>query len=212
MLDAALELAVDERTAEGLARGEAVVLDAWLGPTRALALRREVLAVLDARLFEAAGVGAGAARVVAPTLRRDSVCWFDAEALAGVRPGAEVALFLARLDLLRAHLNGTCFLALQRVECHAACFEPGAFYKAHLDAFRGQAGRVISYCYYLNDAWISGAGGCLRLHGARAVDVAPMLDRLVVFRSADQRHEVLPTMARRLSLTGWLSRAPLRPG
>jgi SM-20-related protein len=120
-----------------------------------------------------------------------------------------VALFLARLDLLVQHLNGTCFLALQRVECHAACFEPGAFYGAHKDTFNGDASRVISYCYYLNDTWIEAAGGCRRLHGAAAIDVAPLLDRLVVFRSADLHHEVLPTAVRRLSLTGWMSRRPV---
>mgnify|MGYP000685701082 CR=1 FL=1 len=58
---------------------------------------------------------------------------------------------------------------------------------------------------------IAAAGGCLRLHAATVLDVAPLLDRLVVFHSADLRHEVLPTAARRLSLTGWMSRAPLLP-
>lgn len=210
MPSTAQDLAVDERAAAGLGRGEFVVLDAWLGPVRAQALRLEVVALVVARRFQAAGVGRAGARVVAPGVRQDSVCWFDAEGDLGERPGVEVALFLARLDGLVRHLNDTCFLALRRVECHASCFEPGAFYGAHMDTFRGGAGRVISYCYYLNDAWVSASGGCLRLYGATAMatDVAPLLDRLVVFRSADQRHEVLPTRAQRLSLTGWLSGAP----
>jgi SM-20-related protein len=210
MPSAAQDLAVDERAAEGLARGESVVMDAWLGPARAHALRLEVVALLDAREFHAAGIGAAGGRILDSRVRRDSVCWFDAAGDAGVRPGIQVALFLARLDLLVQHLNGTCFLALQRLECHAACFEPGAFYGAHKDTFLGDASRVISYCYYLNDPWIAASGGCLRLHGATAIDVAPLLDRLVVFRSADLRHEVLPTAVRRLSLTGWMSRAPAR--
>jgi len=211
MQDAAQDRDLDERAADGLARGEFVVIDAWLGPVRAHSLRLEVQALIDARHFHAAGVGKAGARVLAPAVRRDSVCWFDADGAAGVRPGLQVARFLARLDLLVQHLNGTCFLALQRLECHAACFEPGAFYSAHTDAFHGQVGRVISYCYYLNDAWVAAAGGCLRLHAATVLDVAPLLDRLVVFHSADLRHEVLPTAARRLSLTGWMSRAPLLP-
>jgi SM-20-related protein len=206
MPDAVHDLEVDELAAGGLARGEPVVMDAWLGPARALALRLEVVALFDARRFRPAGVGAAGGRIVAPEIRRDSVCWFDPVGIDGVRPGTQVALFLARLDLLVQHLNGTCFLALRRVECHAACFEPGAFYAAHKDTFDGDASRVISYCYYLNDAWLAAEGGCLRLHGATPTDVAPLLDRLVVFRSADLHHEVLPTTARRLSLTGWLSR------
>lgn len=203
--------AVDELAAAGLARGEPVVLNAWLGPPRARALRLEVLALLDAHSFQPAGVGAGSDHALEPHVRRDRVCWFDAAGVAGVRPGTEVALFLARLNVLVQHLNRTCFLSVQSVECHAACFEPGAFYTVHKDTFSRDASRVISYCYYLNDTWDERAGGCLRLHGPPDVEVAPVLDRLVLFRSADVAHEVLPTTVRRLSLTGWLSRACL-PG
>jgi SM-20-related protein len=205
------QLLVDEETAATLARGEHIVLDGWLGATHARALRLEIVALLDAQRFRPAGVGAGAAHVVAADVRRDTVCWFDREGAAGELPGAEMTVFLARVDRLVVHLNSTCFLALQRIECHAACFEAGEFYREHVDAFAGDAGRAISFCYYLNDAWDVAAGGCLRLHGtsasdiAAAVDVAPILDRLVVFRSAGQRHEVLPTSVQRLSLTGWLS-------
>ena len=195
-----------ERAAVGLARGEAVVLDAWLGDAHAHALRSEILALVDAHAFHAAGVGAGGDHVVDQNVRRDRVCWFDDDGVGGVRPGVEVAGFLARIDGLVEHLNRTCFLALRSVECHAACYEAGAFYGAHKDTLRHDGRRVISYCYYLNDTWTAEAGGCLRLHGASDVDVAPLLDRLVVFRSADLSHEVMPTFVRRLSLTGWLSR------
>jgi SM-20-related protein len=43
----------------------------------------------------------------------------------------------------------------------------------------------------------------LRLHGDAAVDVAPVLGRLVVFLSAKVEHEVLPTWAPRLAVTAW---------
>ena len=198
--------AIDEQVAASLARGEPAVVDAWLGSQRASALRLELLALLEQQSFRPAGVGAKQDRIVAPQIRRDSVCWFDERGATGVRPGAEVSLFLARLEGLKQHLNETCYLGLHHVECHAACFEPGAFYGAHMDVFAADARRVISYCYYLNDAWSEAAGGCLRLHGEAELDVAPVLDRLVVFGSAEVLHEVLPTAVRRLSLTGWLSR------
>jgi len=197
----------DERAAVGLAAGSAVVFDAWLGAVSARSLRVEVQALLGSARFAAAGVGGGSARVIAPAVRLDRVCWLDRYDDEAEPPGIEVTAFLHRLDALVAHLNGTCFLALQRVECHAACYDAGAFYAAHTDALRGDARRVISYCYYLNDAWTAAAGGELRLHGDPDVDVAPLLDRLVVFRSDAQVHEVLPTTEQRLSLTGWLSRA-----
>jgi SM-20-related protein len=82
----------------------------------------------------------------------------------------------------------------------------GDFYRAHVDALHNDARRMVSYVYYLNDAWTPAAGGCLRLHGKSDRDVAPILDRLVVFLSATQSHEVLITTERRLSITGWLSR------
>lgn len=200
----------NERAAVRLAEGLHSVSDGWLGTAQASALRLEIVALLGADeggLFLPAGVGGGALRALAPKVRADRVCWFDDAGLAGVRPGVQVALFLARLDGLRRHLNATCFLGLERVECHAACYEAGAFYAAHTDTLRTDDRRVISYCYYLNDAWTEAAGGCLRLWPAPHVDIAPLLDRLVTFRSADLRHEVLPTAERRLSLTGWLSRA-----
>jgi SM-20-related protein len=108
---------------------------------------------------------------------------------------------------LMAPLTATCFLALRRVEAHAACFGAGAFYAAHRDAFVDDDRRVVSFCYYLNDAWAEAAGGCLRVHGEPTIDVAPTMDRFVAFRSAAHVHEVLPTTVARLSLTGWLSRA-----
>ena len=199
----------DEKVSLALARGEHVVIDGWLGAAVASALRAELLALLDAQRFPPGGVGGARARVLAPNVRSDRVCWFDrsGDAQLGVAPGAHVALFLARVDRLMAHLNSTCFLSLRTVECHAACFEAGAFYAAHRDAFSGDDRRVISYCYYLNDGWTEADGGCLRLQGAPDRDVAPLLDRLVVFRSADVVHQVLPTSALRLSLTGWLCRA-----
>ena len=197
----------DEHAAIGLAAGKAVVLDAWLGAEPSRALRLEVRALVEGARFASAGIGGRGARVLAPTVRLDRVCWFDRDDETAERPGMAVTYFLERVGALVAHLNRTCFLALQRVECHAACYDAGAFYAAHTDTIRGDARRVISYCYYLNDAWTPAAGGELRLHGAPDIDVAPVLDRIVLFRSDAQLHEVLPTTERRLSLTGWLSRA-----
>ena len=208
---AADALANNEVAASGLADGGVVVLDAWLGSGPAMALRAEVVLLLDephsAHVREA-GMGGLGDHVVSRATRRDRVCWFDALGIAGRTPGVEVTRFLRRLDGLVLHLNRTCFLGIERVECHAACFDAGAFYGEHLDTLRHDDRRMLSYCYYLNDTWTEAAGGCLRMAGSPPRDVAPLLDRLVVFRSDTVRHEVLPTMERRFSLTGWLSRAP----
>ena len=190
-----------------------VVLDGWLSQAPALALRTELLELLDQGRFTDAGVGRGAQRQHAPAVRSDRTLWFhndDADLGPGLRG------FLLRLQGLRVGLNRSCFLGLSRIESHAAVYEPGARYAAHVDAFDdGRAPtpdartRVISFSYYLNEGFTPDDGGCLRLHGlpsgAPVVDVEPLFDRLVLFQSRTVLHEVLPVMRRRFSITGWLS-------
>ena len=71
--------------------------------------------------------------------------------------------------------------------------------------------------YYANPGWRPENGGALRLHAhgtdgtdaadaatdAGAVDLAPLLDRLLVFLSERVEHEVLPTKTPRWAVTAW---------
>ena len=62
-----------------------------------------------------------------------------------------------------------------------------------------------STVFYLNSDWHAEEGGQLRLHLAGGTqDLLPNWNRLVLFRSADIEHEVLPATRERLSITGWL--------
>jgi SM-20-related protein len=84
----------------------------------------------------------------------------------------------------------------------------GAAYDRHRDAFAAppgaRPGRRVTAIYYANPAWTPEAGGLLRLHGnAGPVDVAPILDRLLVFLSERVEHEVLPAHAPRCAVTAW---------
>ena len=70
--------------------------------------------------------------------------------------------------------------------------------------------RLITCVYYLNDQWEPGHGGHLRIHSkdskllpACQWDIPPKLDTLMVFRSLDVEHEVLPTYHERKALTIW---------
>lgn len=209
-----VEEAFDEASMDLLASGGVAVVDGWLGREAALALRDSLLALATLGCFVPSRVGAGARRQEASAIRGDTVCWFDEGAEAGgcngrlgVTPGAEVAAFLARMVLLRDHLNRSCFLSLASTECHAASYEPGTFYGAHLDSTPGGNRRTISFSHYLSERGEGEQGGCLRHHGADSgpVDVEPLFDRLVVFRSRSVLHEVLPVVSRRLSMTGWMS-------
>ncbi|OQS06987.1 hypothetical protein THRCLA_01000 [Thraustotheca clavata] len=80
----------------------------------------------------------------------------------------------------------------------------GARFVKHLDTYKTN-GRLITCLYYLNPSWTQGDGGELRLHLAnnQTWDVAPHLDTLVVFRSTDVYHEVLPAIKDRMAFTIW---------
>ncbi len=207
--------ALHDDDADRLGQRGFVVLDGWLGAEHALLLRAEHEALLARGCFASSRVGQGAARRAAPGIRSDTICWFDVDAdedagdgRTGVRPGPAATRLLARLEALRARLNESCFLSLTRVECHAACYEPGTSYEAHVDAFDADTRRVISFSHYLNDHWQPADGGCLRMHGdagAGDTDIEPRFDRLVIFQSRTMRHGVLPVTRRRLSSTGWMS-------
>jgi SM-20-related protein len=63
----------------------------------------------------------------------------------------------------------------------------------------------VTAIYYANPAWRPEDGGLLRLHLDGAThDVAPVLDRLLVFLSERVEHEVLPAEAPRRAVTAWL--------
>lgn len=209
-----IDIAFDDAAVDTLGTGGFVVVDGWLGRASALALRGELHALWNRGCFAPARVGAGPQRQEASDVRRDSTCWFDADASReasngrlGILPGREVVLFLARMALLRQRLNRTCFLSLTEVECHAACYEPGAFYVAHLDTLAGDSRRVISFSHYLSSRRSGERGGCLRVHGEgqEPIDIEPLFDRLVVFQSRAVLHEVMPVAVRRFSMTGWMS-------
>lgn len=173
--------------------------DGFLGASPAVSIRAELCALFAAGLGVPAKIGRGEREALAPTIRRDLIYWFDEHE---ARPG--IAAFLAAMDSLRRELNRTAFLGLRRLECHAACYRPGAYYRAHKDAFADGGNRVISFVYFLNPGWRPEDGGELRILGERPRCIAPLMDRLVLFKSREILHEVLPTRAERYSLTGWI--------
>jgi SM-20-related protein len=209
--------------ADRLAHDGFVILDGFLGHHDARAMRAELETLLERGAFREARVGHGASRQRAEGIRSDRICWFkidgngdcdgddDDDDDDGVVPGAAVRRYLAALDVTRVVIARSCFLSLAHIELHAACYEPGTRYGAHIDTFRDDTRRVISVCYYLNEEWHDDDGGFLRLHTQPPQDIAPRFDRLVIFRSGTMVHEVLPVQRRRFSTTGWMGAEPGRP-
>src|SRR5690606_24950344 len=107
--------------------------------------------------FVSAGTGRDAGRLPANAARRDGICW-----LQGTTSATED--YLAGMEYLRAGLNERLLLGLFDYECHFARYAPGAYYRTHVDAFKGHRNRVLSTVLYLNPQWEEAAGGELVLY------------------------------------------------
>lgn len=156
--------------------------------------------------FKTAGIGRQADFQVQETIRSDKIHW--------IQPSTEItAEFLQWMDSLRVGINRHLFMGLFDYESHFAYYPVGAFYKKHMDAFRGkrqqgQSNRMLSTVLYLNDAWQPSDGGELLLYAENDENkvietILPECGRLVIFLSEKFPHEVLPAKRERKSIAGW---------
>lgn len=124
-----------------------------------------------------------------------------------------IVLFFSEIQSLIENLKREFFLSLNDAEFHFAHYPPGTFYRRHLDQFKGRNNRQISVILYLNDHWKPGDGGELKIYTTEGSElIAPVGNRLAVFRSDTVEHEVLPTHVLRRSVTGWLLNNPVGLG
>lgn len=159
---------------------------------------RQHLAVMDASLYHTAGIGRQQDHTLTGAVRGDEICWITGES-AAARAWLEWATALQQV------LNRSLLLGLFSFESHFARYRPGAFYRRHRDAFRGEANRVLSLVAYLNPDWKPEDGGELVLYpeNGDAITVLPEIGTVVVFLSEEFPHEVLPARRDRYSITGW---------
>jgi SM-20-related protein len=154
----------------------------------------------DSRYFHMAGIGREQDHQLNRFVRRDRICWLD-------RSHQPVQFYLDWAEQLRQRLNREFFLGLFDYECHYAHYQKGAFYKKHLDAFKGNSNRRLSSILYLNPNWQAADGGELVLYagdGETVLEtVLPSFGTMVLFLSEEFPHEVLPAKRSRYSLTGW---------
>jgi SM-20-related protein len=174
----------------------------FLPETLRLALASECADLAASGALKSAGVGRSAVLTVQSTIRGDQILWLN--------PGQSSACdaYLAIMESLRLLLNQHFYLGLEEYESHFAFYAPGRAYLRHLDRFRDDDSRTVSVVIYLNQDWLPGQGGALRLHpqGLASLDVSPVGATMVLFLSAEMLHEVLPASRDRLSLTGWFRR------
>ncbi|ESP90760.1 MULTISPECIES: 2OG-Fe(II) oxygenase [Pseudoalteromonas] len=161
----------------------------------------ERIASLEADTFQTAGIGRQSDHEKNAEIRRDKIRWLD-------KNSHQEAGYLNAMDDLKDYLNRRLFMGLFSYESHFAHYEAGAFYKKHLDAFKGKANRVLTTVFYLNDEWQPQDGGELVIfdaenHEKEHCRVLPKKGTLVTFLSDEFPHEVLAANKSRYSIAGW---------
>lgn len=175
-----------------------------LPPALAAALHQQLMS-LDEEQFARAGVGRSNDFTLNSFVRRDEIRWIE----GGTDAEKD---WLQWSNRLRLFLNRRLFLGLFSFESHFAHYPPGAFYKKHVDAFKGNprqdtSNRVLSVVAYFNPGWLPEDGGELALYDEHQVEpflsVTPAFATLVVFLSEEVPHEVRPARRDRYSIAGW---------
>lgn len=201
MPDAVLDAtAIFERIAEDLyAHGYCVLTDAF--PADLTQNLFEHIQSFSQQDFHPAGTGRLQEHQLNSKIRRDKIRWLSAQS-----PAEEA--WLSYMSELQRYLNRRLFLGLFSYECHFSHYQPGDFYRKHMDAFRGQANRILTTVLYLNPHWQPSDKGELVMYQAEDHDqellrVAPKAGTLVTFLSEEYPHEVLPCHNHRYSIAGW---------
>lgn len=192
---------LDDAEVAALGAGGYVLRDGVLGEPLARAAAREAQTLCETHPLRTPGLGRQAVQVHA--LRNDAITWLD-EAHSGPALVALRRLF----EQVGETANQGAYLGVGRFDLQLARFDAkSARYTRHRDAFAGHAGpnRRLTAIWYANPDWTTEHGGVLRVYpeGADPVDLAPVLDRLVMFLSDRLEHEVLPAHAPRVALTAW---------
>ncbi len=157
--------------------------------------------------FKKAGIGTDQNFVIDKTVRGDFIRWIDPA--NAYQPTQK---YLSKIHALMNYINRTCFLGLKDYECHFALYPKETFYKRHLDQFKTNDHRILSFVFYLNIDWKEEDGGKLRMYfppknsteKETFLDVNPIAGRLVCFKSSTMEHEVLQSFKNRYSITGWM--------
>lgn len=177
------------------------IIDNFLDHHHYHALRTTIHTVHNNGYFRDAKIGHQAGAAHNARIRKDQIYWLDQT----TDEQATLAYFGAVNKICTA-LNRALFLGLVEYEAHFAVYNPGTFYKKHVDQFATTKARRISCVYYLNDTWREADGGELILYDKTEqllTTVQPLANRFICFNS-DLPHEVCTTHQMRYSISGWL--------
>lgn len=159
----------------------------------------EKIQLTQAHELKAASVGRGAEQQLNPEIRRDRIQWLEEHN----EPDAQ---YLELMTQLKNGLNRRLFMGLFDYESHYAVYQPGAFYKKHVDALKGSQNRILTTVFFLNPDWKATDCGELIIYDEANNElerIAPKMGHFVIFLSERFPHEVSQTLAQRNSIAGW---------
>lgn len=167
-------------------------------------LRNNLLQYKERNMMYPAGVGKRFDFQRNADVRGDVIRWLEKDS----RDPYE-RTFLHTVTEFGKYVNETCYTSINDLEFHYAYYQEGSFFKRHIDQFRSDRGRVLSFVLYLNQDWHQAHGGKLSLYLPNGeFGLYPEEGRVVTFRSDQVEHEVHPSVGRgRLSIAGWLKKS-----
>ena len=195
-----VDYAVFDLIADALPTHGYCILPQLLPPALTHDLYRRVARLDEHNDLSQAGIGRERQHQLNEKIRTDETRWLD--------PDNSIDLaYLTHMADFRLAMNQRLFLGLFDYESHYAHYPSGAFYKRHVDAFKGQSNRVLTTVMYLNPFWQTQDGGQLQIYDINddnlILSVEPEMGTFVVFLSEQFPHEVLPSKRDRYSIAGW---------
>lgn len=194
-----------ERIISDIASQQFAIIDDFFSTEDVNVLRASITEKYEEDAFKKAAIGSKFDELIIKSIRGDVILWIDE-----VKANIAETLFFNKINSLINYLNKTCFLGILHKEFHYAIYPKGTFYKRHLDTFKNDDRRKLSFVCYLNhEDWLPENGGELVLYlnkNGKEVErvIYPFPGRVVIFESQILEHEVKPVHTKRLSITGWL--------
>jgi SM-20-related protein len=160
---------------------------------------------IEADNFEQAGISRSLHQTTNTKIRDSKTLWIN-----DWSDFKEVEILLTDIMLT---LNQHFFLSMKRFESQLAWYQPGGFYKKHIDVHKETRHRQVTTILFLNNCI---QGGELVLYDREEINkvdkvIVPEAGMLVTFFSAQVFHEVVETHQDRFSLTSWLRDDELLP-
>ncbi|PTA50035.1 proline hydroxylase [Shewanella morhuae] len=168
-------------------------------PTHISQVLLERIQSTQAHELKAASIGRGIEQQLNPDIRRDRIQWLE----ESNEPDSQ---YLDVMMQLKNGLNRRLFMGLFDYESHYAVYQPGAFYKKHVDALKGSQNRILTTVFFLNPDWKAADCGELIIYDEANIEIeriAPKMGQFVIFLSERFPHEVTQTLAQRNSIAGW---------